>query len=260
MQKTLAIFQRTNSILSEYDENYAEVYSEIRDHFVKLFETIFNKSNLFAPNSDPNNHKTEREKLLFKENELLKARLQQMTSNSNGPNSYQAKAVKSLRRSPSPNASPSPEAKLAALTSKFSKSPDKTQSAHDGNDTLLTLANTKNWKRENSFIKGFTKAEAGNLLKDVMFKPFTEPSTTEFVRELFELKKQHDAKTREAGFPRETMEQFMYGYFKKKYGLQPVVIERVLSVTMAVQDFSEKNIDIAAFGLVDSKDPQKRHR
>jgi hypothetical protein len=246
MQKTLAVFQKTNSILSEYDENYAEVYSEIRDHFVKLFETIFNKTSLFVPQAEGKEGRSEREKLLFKENELLKARVQHITSSS--PTQYKVKKVASGKRSPSPRVSP--EHRLMGMTEGLSKNSDREKSRESPNETLLTLANTKNWKRENSFLKGFTKAEAGNSLRDVIFKPFSEQFMTEFIRELFDLKKAHDQKTREGGFPRETMEQFMYGYFKKKYGLQPVVVERVLSVTLAIQEFSERNNDIAAFGLV----------
>lgn len=246
MQKTLAVFQKTNSILSEYDENYAEVYSQIRDHFVKLFETIFNKSSLFAPQQEAKGSPSDREKLLFKENELLKARVQHIASSS--PSGPKAKKVASARRSPSPRGAP--EDRNLGVTGGLSKNSDREKSRESPNETLLTLANTKNWKRENSFLKGFTKAEAGNSLKDVFYKPFSEQFMVDFIRELFELKKGHDQKTREAGFPRETMEQFMYGYFKKKYGLQPVVIERVLSVTLAIQEFSEHNNDVAAFGLV----------
>lgn len=248
MQKVLAVFQKTNGILTEYDENYAEVYSDIRAHFIKLFETIFNKSNLLT--NAPADGRSEREKLLFRENELLKARVQQMSSQS--PRKNQPRQVVSVRKSPSPSPSPqaTSDARLKELTGKYSPSPDKGQGEQSQEDTQLTLANTQNWKRENSFLKGFTKSEAGNSLKDVLFKPFSEQVMTEFIKELLQLKKAHDVKTTEGGFARETMEQFMYGYLKNKYGLQPVVIERVLSITMAIQEFAEKNDDIAAFGLV----------
>lgn len=251
MQKTLGLFQKTNTLLNEYDEEFADVYSELRDCFIKLFETIFNKAQLFAALKDTKSGKVTNDTLLFKENELLKARVQHMASSS--PRNYSPKAVGNNRgatpkRSPSPNATN--EAKLLALSGNLSKSSDKGSLGGTQTASAANLANTRGWKRENSFLKAFTKAEAGNSLKDIMFKPFSEQNLVDFIRELVSLKKSHDLKCREGGFPRETMEPFMYGYLKKKYGLQPVVVERVMSITMAIQDFSEANNEVAAFGLV----------
>lgn len=249
MQKTLDLFQKVNSSLSEYDENFAEIYSELRDHVVKLLETIFNKAGLFAGRGDNGKPRTEQEQLLFKENELLRARVQHMAATS--PKNYSPKGVANSRSKSKPKNSPSPnvEKKLMAITSNSSSKEDFGKTG-ETNRTNVTGATPPAWKRENSFLKSFTKAEAGNSLKDVMFKPFTEANLVDLITELVGLKKSHDLKTKEAGFPRETMEQFMYGFLKKKYGLQPVVIERVLSVTLAIEEFSETNNTVAAFGLV----------
>lgn len=236
MKAALNIFQKTNSLLAEYDDNFGDIYMELRSHFLTLFDSISNNSDVFKHKKHEKTY-LERERLMAKENELLKARLGHLNSSESLDKS--AKRFKNTSKSPEHETNRSKRLK-------------ETGEKIKNNDTQshATFGVIKQFLKEDNFLKNFSRVEAGFLLKDVMYRPMSEQVLSEFIKEIFGLKKAHDLKNLESEFPRETLEQFLYGYLKKKYGLQQVIIEKILSITMGIQDHSQINNDIALFGLV----------
>lgn len=240
MQKSLETFDRTNLLLDEYENEFTEVYVRLRGHFIKLFDSIFNQSKLFIEQKSGSSE-TKNEKMLIHENELLKARVNELTNS-------RSRDIKQSKDKNKSSKSPTQEVQINKIMKRAVQSSEQVNNSQ--NDSYLL----KTGKRENSFLKSFNRQESASSLKDVIYRPITEQNLMDFVQDLYQTKRAHDIKSAESNFPRETMEQFMYGYLKKKYGLQPVIIERVLSVTMCIQEFSIINNDIAVFGLVLLKD------
>ena len=72
----------------------------------------------------------------------------------------------------------------------------------------------------------------------------------ELIEEIYESKKDFDRKCKKNRTPRESMEQFMYLFFKQRFGLNNIVIEWVFSLIEAVRCFSSSDSDVALFALV----------
>lgn len=72
----------------------------------------------------------------------------------------------------------------------------------------------------------------------------------ELIGELYEAKKNFDSKCKKNQLPRESMEQFMFSFFKNKFGLNAIVIEWVFGLVEAVRMYHQKDNDIALFALI----------
>jgi hypothetical protein len=72
----------------------------------------------------------------------------------------------------------------------------------------------------------------------------------ELIEELFQAKQAFDDKCKKNSLPRESMEQFMYSYFKHKFGLNNIVIEWVLAVIESMKIYYKEDNLVALFGLV----------
>lgn len=72
----------------------------------------------------------------------------------------------------------------------------------------------------------------------------------ELISELYEAKKGFDIKCKKNQLPRESMEQFMFSFFKNKFGLNAIVIEWVFGLVEAVRMYHQKDNDIALFALI----------
>ena len=224
MQKTLTVFDKSNELLCEYDDRFAQIYCDLRGHFIKLFDTIFGKSDLY--------------------NNLKK------TSETNPVN-------QSSNRSNNEQSDPVIIENIEQGRLSNQIGPGKTKPPGYGKITRAMDQINQTLKKEPMFLKGFNQNECGISLKDVLYKQISEQNLVDLIRDVLQSKKSHNIKTSETNASPGTMEQFLYSYLKKKYGLETVVVERVLSVSMAIQEFSNINNEIAAFGLVNLIDYAK---
>ena len=144
-------------------------------------------------------------------------------------------------QSPKKPATPKPEPK--ELEPRSAPQPQvQSQSMPNG---LLKLGNFKDFNQ---------------VMSQVSFRSLSARQAKEIMDELFTAKAVFDQKCMEQSKEKETMEQFMYHYFKQQYGLNTTVIEWVLAIIEAIKNYSRKDNDVATFGYVDSSDPSQRNR
>jgi hypothetical protein len=72
----------------------------------------------------------------------------------------------------------------------------------------------------------------------------------EHIEELYEAKRDFDEKCKKNGLPRESMEQFMFSFFKHKFGLNTIVIEWVYAMVESIRMYHHEDNDIALFALI----------
>ena len=72
----------------------------------------------------------------------------------------------------------------------------------------------------------------------------------ELIEELYEAKRNFDTKCKKNKLPRESMEQFMFTFFKHKFGLNTIVIEWVYALIEAIKLYHKKDNDVALFALI----------
>lgn len=72
----------------------------------------------------------------------------------------------------------------------------------------------------------------------------------EIMDQIFENKHQHDQNCIDNKFARDSIEQYMFFFFKKKFGLNHLVIEWMYSIAEAVKRYSSSDSEIALFAFV----------
>ena len=72
----------------------------------------------------------------------------------------------------------------------------------------------------------------------------------ELIEELYEAKRNFDIKCKKNGMTRESMEQFMFSFFKNKFGLNAIVVEWVYALVEAVKEYHTRDNDVALFALI----------
>lgn len=72
----------------------------------------------------------------------------------------------------------------------------------------------------------------------------------ELIEEIYTNKKKFDIKCKKNNTARESMEQFIYLFFKQRFGLNNIVIEWVHGLIEALKVFSSSDSDVALFALI----------
>lgn len=72
----------------------------------------------------------------------------------------------------------------------------------------------------------------------------------ELVNQVYSSKDKYDQKCIESKLPKETMEQHMYNYFNKRFGLKSLVIEWSTAILNGIKKYASEDNDIAYFGKV----------
>lgn len=70
----------------------------------------------------------------------------------------------------------------------------------------------------------------------------------EIIEEIYASKVKFDQKQFENKLPRETMEQHMYAYLNKKYGLKSLIIEWATAIINGISLYAKEDNDVAVFG------------
>ena len=72
----------------------------------------------------------------------------------------------------------------------------------------------------------------------------------EVIEDLYSSKVKFDERCADGKLPRETMEQHMYNYLNKKYGLKNLVADWAASIINSIKKYSIEDNDVAVFGLI----------
>ncbi len=72
----------------------------------------------------------------------------------------------------------------------------------------------------------------------------------EFIEEIYISKSKTDKKNKELGLARETMEQHLYSFLNKKYGLKKMIVEWAASLINGIRKYSAEDNTVAVFGKI----------
>lgn len=72
----------------------------------------------------------------------------------------------------------------------------------------------------------------------------------DIINEIYKSKSQYDAKCIEAKMSKETMEQHMYTYLNKKYGLKNLIIEWARNIITGIKLYSKEDSSVLLFGKI----------
>ena len=116
--------------------------------------------------------------------------------------------------------------------SKNNKSPDKT------NMSTLSMENNLNLHTINpGSINSKHQALSLRALK-------------EFINELYISKNNYNIKCNQFKFPKETLEEYMYTFLYKKYGLKNIVINWAKNIIQGIKDYSKKDSTVLLFAKI----------
>ena len=72
----------------------------------------------------------------------------------------------------------------------------------------------------------------------------------DFINELYLSKAQYDMKCRQLKIPKETLEEHMYTFLNKKYGLKNLILEWVRNIINGIKNYSKKDSTVLLFGKI----------
>ena len=81
-------------------------------------------------------------------------------------------------------------------------------------------------------------------------RTLTLKSLLEMINEIYNSKFQRDKQLTSSHLPKETLEQHMYSYFNKKYGLKNLIIEYASAIINGIKKFSKENSEVCLFGKI----------
>jgi len=72
----------------------------------------------------------------------------------------------------------------------------------------------------------------------------------ELIQDIYIQKQKYDEKSVQNQIPKETMEEFLYTYLDRRYGLKSLIIEWAISITNSIKMYSFEDNDVALFGKI----------
>jgi hypothetical protein len=245
----------------------------LRLHLIRLFKKIVDKYTIKRPETNVSNVQQLQNDYeeLSRENDMLKDKLESLL----GRKEAKSRPEVASPERPQPSISPSfknlqGNTVQAAPRPQHSSKDKKVKSTQQvsSQNTQNNLSSTLKQKQEihsdavlaSKLLPWANNKDLGQGLKDINYKTMTYKVFKELIDEIFEAKIVHDRKCEESRQPRLTLEQFLYFHLKQKYGLNSLVIEWVFAIVDGVRLHSEKDIEVALFGLVGLLDPQERNR
>ena len=116
--------------------------------------------------------------------------------------------------------------------SKNNKSPERT------NLTTLSAENNLN-------LHTFNPSS-----KTSKHQPLSLKALKEFINELYISKYNYNIKCNQFKFPKETLEEYMYTYLYKKYGLKNIVINWAKNIIQGIKNYSKKDSTVLLFAKI----------
>eukprot|EP00826_Nyctotherus_ovalis_P016973 TRINITY_DN14958_c0_g2_i1.p1 TRINITY_DN14958_c0_g2~~TRINITY_DN14958_c0_g2_i1.p1 ORF type:complete len:508 (-),score=157.39 TRINITY_DN14958_c0_g2_i1:926-2449(-) len=127
----------------------------------------------------------------------------------------------------------------------------KSKSEQEKESLMLTIANleceTKRLYKTNDSPTKHFKPVKELPIANKGAKALTLRQLKEMILDMYIQKTKYDEKSAANGLPSETMEEYMYVYFNRIYGLKSLVIEAAESIVQGVKKFSSVDSDVALF-------------
>ena len=84
----------------------------------------------------------------------------------------------------------------------------------------------------------------------VIVKDLTVKQLIEHITALYTSKIKNDVLSAQAHAPRETMEQHLYNYLNKKYGLKSLIVSNASAILKAIKRYSEEDTEVRICGKI----------
>ena len=107
----------------------------------------------------------------------------------------------------------------------------------------------KTEKQAREFLKWLKPKELAQM-GGIKKKSMSLIQLKELIEEIYEHKKKYDQKCKKNKTARESMEQYLYLFFKQRFGLNNIVIEWVMSLIESLKIYSSSDSDVALFALI----------
>lgn len=135
----------------------------------------------------------------------------------------------------------------------YSKKQQPSSSSHNNSTSITNTINTNNNNNTNNNLLLATTGVNGA-------KTLTLNIMKETIKEIYQSKIDYDKKCIECHLPRETMEQHMYNFFNKKYGLKNLVMEWASSMIQGVKQYSTEDSEVCLFGKILRNEQEEESR
>ena len=120
---------------------------------------------------------------------------------------------------------------------------NKTKKTEKENPTITYQQSTSNISQAN---QKDNKIMIGPINK----RNLTLKTLLEMINEIYNSKFQRDKQLMSSHLQKETLEQHMYSYFNKKYGLKNLIIEYASAIISGIKKFSKENSEVCLFGKI----------
>ena len=174
-------------------------------------------------------------------------RARKINNEYNALNSLKASPIinnKNYNNSKTNTAQVSPNKTLEKSTSREKSNLLENGKIMDNNKNNLNLNNLKYTLTDNS-INNLKTNTSPNKLQKISLKVLKD-----FINELYLSKEQYDYKCFVYKLPKETLEEYLYTYLNKKYGLNSLIIEHARSVINGIKIYSNKDSQVLLFGKI----------
>ena len=249
LQKNVIDMMKTNhnDTLSNSDLKYK--CFEILEHINKLISEkeqemvdIVDKIYLSFQNDKLNNIKTNNE--ISQENEQLRHELKE----------HQKQSVLlehnyRLLRSKCGKMQQENEVMTNQLLSTAYKLASNNNNNNNSNNNEICSCSNNNNNNNNTSPKSKPKTKSFNITNN-NYRHLTQDALLELIDEIYKSKQISNTKNTSIGKPLDTMEQHMYSFLHKKYGLKNIVTEVANTIISSIKEYAKTNNEIRLFGLI----------
>ena len=114
----------------------------------------------------------------------------------------------------------------------------------------IKLTENTNTENNNTINYLNTHGNLGNINNNNRQQLITLKTLKDFINELYLSKSQYDIKCTQNKLPKETLEEYMYTFLNKKYGLKTLIIEWAKNIIAGIKYYSKKDSIVLLFGKI----------
>ena len=278
-------YNDTIGLIQKIGPKFEEIISGYQNTLKEKDEQIEELNNNLGQIQFELNNKDNYTNQILEENKILKDRCSELRDNqnqnptnylinnnsNNNKNRYISTNQTSNTFSQNPNYQPINNKETNLLIKnlqeqKISKSPKNINSKKYISKTNNSQGKVKKNPNENiqkditptiSYQPSTSNLSQANNQKDnkIMIGPINKRTLTlksllEMINEIYNSKFQRDKQLISSRLPKETLEQHMYSYFNKKYGLKNLIIEYASAIINGIRKFSKENSEVCLFGKI----------
>ena len=138
------------------------------------------------------------------------------------------------------------------MTTQLLSTAYKLASNSNNSNDICSCSNSNNNNNDNNNIvspKSKPKTKSFNITNN-NYRQLSQDALLELIDEIYKSKQISNTKNASIGKPLDTMEQHMYSFLQKKYGLKNIVTEVANTVISSIKEYAKANNEIRLFGLI----------